>query len=267
MTSGREEMASDETIRRYLLGLGTDEEAEALEARYFEDPEQLAHVRALESELLDAYVRGALPPSERAQIERRYAETPALAERLAFARALSRALGAGDRRRTRAWGPLAIAASTLLALATTGLLADRARLTRRADAMAEAARGARERGDALEARLRGERTPPPPVPPVTVALEPLLRDAGAGASVAATTGEVELRLRADAGRYPRFSVAMDGADGVAVWAGAGVREGGAVVARVPGALLPPGRYAVALSGVGLGAGPEILHRYAVRVTP
>jgi len=68
-------------------------------------------------------------------------------------------------------------------------------------------------------------------------------------------------------RARRFSVAIDGPDGVAVWAGPGRRDGDIVVAGVPGQLLPPGRYAVELSGVGLGSGPEVLHRYAVRVTP
>jgi hypothetical protein len=259
-------MTSDETIRRYLLGLGSEDEAEALEARYFEDPDALANVRAVESELLDAYVRGALDPSVRALVEQRYAETPVLAERLAFARALAGALRSGGRPRTRAWAPpLAIAASTLLALATTGLLVDRARLTRRADTLAAEANAARAHADALSGELAG-RAARPPLPPVAVALEPLLRDAGTDASVATTAGEVELRLRADAGRYPRFSVAIDGPDGVAVWAGPGVRDGGIVVARVPGALLMPDRYAIALSGVGLGPGPEVLHRYALRVT-
>jgi anti-sigma factor RsiW len=260
-------MTSDETIRRYLLGLGSEDEAQALEVLYFEDPEALAHVRAVESELLDAYVRGTLDPSLRAPVEQRYAETPALAERLAVAQALPRALGSRGRPRARTWSsPLAIAASTLLALATTGLLVDRVRLTRRADALAADANGQRVRNGALEAALR-ERTPRPPLPPVAVALEPLLRDAGGDASVAATTGALELRLRADAGRYPRFSVAIDGPDGVAVWAGAGRRDGGGVVALLPGGLLPPGRYAIALSGIGLGPEPEVLHRYALRVTP
>jgi hypothetical protein len=257
-------MTSDETIRRYLLGLGSEDEAEALEARYFEDPEALAHVRAVESDLLDACARGALEPPLRALVEQRYRETPALAQRLELARALPRALGSGGRPRGRAWGPsLAIAASTLLALATTGLLVDRARITRRADTLAADANAARARVEALSGEL-AERAVPPPVP---VALDPLLRDAGTEASVTTTAGEVELRLRADAGRYPRFSVAIDGPDGVAVWAGAGRREGDVVLARVPGPLLAPGRYAVALSGVGLGPGPEVLHRYAVRVTP
>jgi hypothetical protein len=260
-------MTSEETIRRYLLGLGSEDEAEALEARYFEDPDALAHVRAVESELLDAYARGSLDPSLQALVERRYAETPALAERLALAQALGRALASGGRPRARAWAPpLAIAASTLLAVATTGLLVDRARLTRRADALAADARSARARGDALSAELAA-RSASEPAPPVRVALDPLLRDAAADASVAATAGEVELRLRADAGRYPRFSVTIDGPDAVAAWAGAGRRDGGVVVARVPGPLLPPGRYAVALAGVGLGPGPEVLHRYALRVTP
>jgi anti-sigma factor RsiW len=259
-------MTSDETIRRYLLGPGSEDEAEALEALYFDDPEALANVRAVESELLDAYARGTLDPSLRAQVEQRYAETPALAERLALARALPRALGSGGRPRARAWSaPLAIAASTLLALATAGLLVDRARLTRRADALAADATAARARANALSAEL-ATRAAPEVARPVPITLDPLLRDAGADTSVAATTGTLELRLRADAGRYPRFSVAIDGPDGVAVWAGPGRRDGAVVVARVAGGLLPPGRYAVAISGVGLGPGPEVLHRYALRVT-
>ena len=258
-------MTSDEAVRRYLLGQSPDDEAEALEARYFEDPEELENVRAVEAELLDAYVRGTLDPSERALVEHRYAETPALQERVAFARALSRAIPVG-RARARAFRPLlATAASTLLALAVTGLLVDRARLTRRADALAADVQAARARGDALSAE-RASRAVLEPIPSVAVALDPLLRDAGTDASVATTAAEIELRLRADAGRYPRFSVAIDGEDGVAVWAGPGRRDGDVVVAGVPGHLLPPGRYAVTLSGVGLGSGPEVLHRYVVRVT-
>jgi hypothetical protein len=260
-------MTSDETIRRYLLGLGSEDEAEALEALYFEDPEALAQVRAVESELLDAYARGTLDPALRAPVEQRYGETPALATRLAVARALPRALAAGGRPRARGRrSPVALAAAALLALATTGLLVDRARLTRRADDLAAEARGQRLRGEALATELAA-RTAPDAPPPVPVALEPLLRDAGAGASVAATAGAVELRLRADAGRYPRFSVAIDGPDGVAAWAGPGRRDGDVVFASVPGRLLPPGRYAIALTGVGLGPEPEFLHRYALRVTP
>jgi hypothetical protein len=258
-------MTSDETIRRYLLGESPDDEAEALEALYFEDPRELERFRALEAELLDACARGALDPSLQALVERRYAQTPALAERLAFARALPKALRRGGAR-TSAWAsPLAIAASTLLALATTGLLVDRARLTRRADTLTADARGQRERADALERALR-ERAPHEAPPPVALALDPLLRDGGAEASLASTPGEVELRMRADAGRFERFSITIDGPDGGAVWAGAGRRDGGTVVVRVPGNLLAPGRYAVTLSGLGLGPGPEVLHRYAVRVT-
>jgi hypothetical protein len=261
-------MSENETIRRYLLGQATEAEAEELEAAYFDDPAALADVRAVEAELLDAYARGGLDPGLRALVEGRYGESPALAERLAFARALPKALERGGGPRRRAWGPsLAIAASTLLALATTGLLVDRARLTRRADDLSADARNQRLRGDALESALQQQRAPRATAPPLAVELAPLLRGDGAAASFAATAAEVELRLRADAGRYPRFSVAIDGPDGVAVWAGAGRREGGTVVARVPGALLTPRRYDVALSGVGLGPEPEVLHRYALRVTP
>lgn len=261
-------MTRDETIRRYLLGQATEAEAEAQEALYFDDPAWLANVRAAEADLLDAYARGTLDADGRTLVEQRYAESPVLAERLAFARALAKAVGHGGRPRARARGSsLAIAASTLLAVATTGLLVDRARLTRRADDLSADARSQRARGDALENALQRERVPRATAPALAVDLGPLLRDDGAAASFAATAADVELRLRADAGRYQRFSVAIDGTDGVAVWAGAGRRDGDVVAARVPGSLLPPGRYAVALLGVGLAPEPEVLHHYAMRVTP
>src|SRR6185503_10272889 len=115
----------DVAIRRYLLGLLPDGEAEAVEDSYFERPEAFDGVRGVEDDLIDDYAAGLLPASERAAFESRYLASPGLRHRLLAARALrmarsptpltARPLAAG----MPGWlSPLAIAAALILLIGT-----------------------------------------------------------------------------------------------------------------------------------------------------
>jgi hypothetical protein len=72
-------------MRRYLLGLLPEPEQAALEERFFEDGEILSEMRAVEQDLVDAYVRGQLGPDEKSVFESHYLSVSRHAERVAFA--------------------------------------------------------------------------------------------------------------------------------------------------------------------------------------
>ncbi len=112
----------DAALRRYLLGLLPEAEAEALEEAYFARPEVLERVRGVEGDLLDDYASGRLEPGEIATFESRYLATAPLRGRVVAARAIR--LATADKRGPAArvmapvrWRvPLAIAAGLFLAV-------------------------------------------------------------------------------------------------------------------------------------------------------
>lgn len=87
-----EEKLGKEILNRYLLGDLSESEAEAVEARYFADPAYLCEVLAARDDLLDAGLRGELPPLEMQQLSARLQVLPGLQEQAAFAHSLQQAL-------------------------------------------------------------------------------------------------------------------------------------------------------------------------------
>jgi hypothetical protein len=83
---------NDEVIVHYLLGELPEEKQTELEERYFADDELHDRVRAVETELAEAYVRGELGARDRERFEARLAASPRLGERVAFVRALLKVL-------------------------------------------------------------------------------------------------------------------------------------------------------------------------------
>ena len=112
----------DAALRRYLLGLLPEAEAEPLEDAYFARPEVLETLRGVEDDLLDDYAAGRLSPGEKGAFEGRYLASPRLRDRVVAARALR--LASADRLparmaivRAKPWvARLAIAAGVLLAV-------------------------------------------------------------------------------------------------------------------------------------------------------
>jgi hypothetical protein len=70
-----------------LLGQLADDEAAALEEKYFIDRAFFLRVQAVEQGLIEDYLENRLPRSERAQFESRYLTVPALRQRLEEVRA------------------------------------------------------------------------------------------------------------------------------------------------------------------------------------
>jgi len=77
-------------IVRYLLGDLPEEEQARLEDLAFSDQEQMQNVLAVESDLIDEYVRGELSDSERQRFERRFLVSSERRQKVEFARALAR---------------------------------------------------------------------------------------------------------------------------------------------------------------------------------
>ena len=80
---------SEQNVTRYLLGELSEAERDALEEKYFADPQVFDQVLKAESELLDNYVRGRLSKNAREQFERAYLTDPVRRERVKFAEALA----------------------------------------------------------------------------------------------------------------------------------------------------------------------------------
>lgn len=84
--------STEQTMTRYLLGDASEQECVAVEDKFLRDPEYLKQLRAVESELIDDYVCGALPERDRLHFERMLSRTPQRRERVIRARRMMNAL-------------------------------------------------------------------------------------------------------------------------------------------------------------------------------
>ena len=75
---------------KYLLGELSEEEQVRVEDRALTDPSYLAEIEAAEADLVDAYVRGKLPPDSLLGFERRFLSSPSRRSKVEFAKALAR---------------------------------------------------------------------------------------------------------------------------------------------------------------------------------
>ena len=73
----------------YILGTLSDEEKARLEESYFVDDAEFEEFEIAEEELIDRYVRGELSLQERDQLEKTFARSPRLIQRVQIARVLA----------------------------------------------------------------------------------------------------------------------------------------------------------------------------------
>jgi hypothetical protein len=89
--------AADEAAVRYLLGEMKEEEKTALEQGVVGEEDSFEQVAAVEDELIDDYLSGALTAEERDRFEKVYLGSSERRERVEFARALHRRLSEKSR--------------------------------------------------------------------------------------------------------------------------------------------------------------------------
>jgi hypothetical protein len=92
----KQHLEEEAELRKYLLGELSLEEQVSVEARLFLDDEYLSQLKAVEDELIDAYVYEELAPGERAKVESRLLSKPGRREDLSIAMALKRYVSDDD---------------------------------------------------------------------------------------------------------------------------------------------------------------------------
>jgi len=97
----------------YLLHKLPEEERDALEDRWMEDPVLYEELRNAEVDLLDAYARGTLSSAERERVAKYLLDSPIQRRKLLFARTLRNSFPASARL-TTPWSRIASAAAILL---------------------------------------------------------------------------------------------------------------------------------------------------------
>src|SRR5262245_36490060 len=111
------ETAKDQRLIRYLVGQLSEAERTDVEDRYFADDALFEYLSAIETELIDAYIRAELSPANRAHFEQRFLGSPRPRARIGLARRLHEraVMWAGT-----AATPASLAAGTMTATATSG---------------------------------------------------------------------------------------------------------------------------------------------------
>jgi hypothetical protein len=166
MSLSHEAEHDEQAMTRYFLGLLPAHEAEQLDEQSLADTDLARRLRAVEHDLVDAYVRGALDDTTRQQFERSYLTSPRRREKVRFAESLRRAVDKNATptptqtptptptpsptpapvRRSRfsfGWGPLAFAATILLIV--SGILGFEALRLRQQLTVVETQRAAQDR--------------------------------------------------------------------------------------------------------------------------
>jgi hypothetical protein len=278
----------DAALRRYLLGLLPEAEADAVEEAYFVRPDVLERVRGVEHDLLDDYAAGQLEPGEKAAFESRYLASSSLRERVEAARALR--LATADKeaparvvvRPVRWRVPLAIAAGLLLVVLAFWIRPPRpsqltsASLPSAAPSESPLPPSAASGGPALAPSATAPSRQPPMSRAVVFALSPvLLRGQGRPAQLRLTEGTdvVVLELEGDSALLPpspsELEAVIKTVEGEEVWRGEArhtrdaARPSLLAFTRVPAKRLAPGDYLLTLSGQDADEGT--LYSYFLRV--
>jgi hypothetical protein len=83
-------LSTEDSIKRYLLGLLPEDEQQQVELRLLTESEFSEELLASEEELMELYLADALSAEERAAFERHFLSTPERQRKLRFARTLKR---------------------------------------------------------------------------------------------------------------------------------------------------------------------------------
>ena len=84
----RDEFKREAEVRRFFLGEMSEDERGAFEETFIADEELFEQMRVAEEELIEAYVRGTLAPSERGKFERGFLTTARRRARVEFTRSM-----------------------------------------------------------------------------------------------------------------------------------------------------------------------------------
>jgi hypothetical protein len=291
----RSERTEELLLVKYLLGHLSEEEQVRVEDRAFADRVYLNTLEAVEADLIDDYVRGALKSEERLAFEQRFLMSPQRREKVAFAKTLAQVSDdvkraeQPARNRPSAWRMVldifrgrhiglqfAAAAAALVCVATVWWLVQQNAAMRSRLIAADAQR------QTLERQLSAERKRPaqvldahPPAPAAAPLIATLVLSSGlsraesrteqlvlsAGVQVAHIDVQLEPR-----DEYSRFRVELRTRRGEEILTRSNlarhrVGPGYAVSLDVPASALAAGDYEVAIKGIPAGGPAEDIGYY------
>ena len=263
-----------EKIREYLLGKSTSEDSALVEERLLGDDEFYQQLLVVEDELVDQYLAGLLPDSEREQFETYFLATPERREKLRFTRNLKKYVSSAEAdrasiadytdvvperntspapnrplKRFSFWSnPIlsySLAAAAVVAVALAGVMS-----------------------------YRVWNAPPHTGKALAVELVPGLSrgdERTKQITIPADTATVQLQLRgSNISDYQIYRAILQTADGSEISRQDDLRRDPAssdrVIYPIPAALLKPGNYSLKLSGLNQQGQYDDIARYYLRVT-
>lgn len=259
--------SADELLARYLLGDALPEaEQAAIEERYFTDDLYFDHLLAIEDELIDRHLHGALSGSETAQFEKHFLASNRRREKWEAQRAIasffrSRPAVAGWRAFLRSLSlQTRLVAGAALFAAALGMVL-----------LSWAYWDLRGQNDRLQTRLAEIREQPlaaPEVAAFVLRAERLRASAGDQVEIKPNTRWVELRVEIPqfAMGSSTFAAVLSTADGQKLWEQSGLAKNGASVEiDSPASMLQNGDYVLTLTASS-GHTRVNLPAYQFRVT-
>jgi hypothetical protein len=294
MSSPDKPVYEDQRVVQYLLGSISQEEANRLDELSIADDEFAERLRAVEDDLVDAYVRGDLSGDSLDRFQSHYLASPYRREKVRFAESLrtlcNQAPAAprqSERTARRWWFSPAwtfAAAACLMLLAGGYLIYDNSRLRdqmTRAELDREALQKSRRdlQRQIQEQRLPAAEAPgnrPPEPSPgsfMALVLTPQTRGSGPLSAIALPPAaeQAMFQLELESGIFDSYqAVLKDPADGRILWRGGTLKaasgsDGKLVAVSLPGSLLKTQNYSLDLFGVPRAGAGEWLGSYAFRV--
>jgi hypothetical protein len=305
MALSHEPKHDDERLVDYLLGMLSEQETERLDELSIVDEDVAARLVAVENDLVDAYVRGALTGARLERFKAHYLASPQRRERVKFAEDF---IGAVDRtappapslmrfvpRSVAAWGR--VVAAALLLVAGGVLVVNHLQLRSSLDeAQARSASLDRQR-HGLEQQLASERaanaettreldqarsslsdaiqkpSTEKPTPTFALVLLPQTRSLGPIPTVAVRSGTsaIPVELQLEANDFAAYSVALnDPATNRVIWrsgriAAVPVGRTSNVAVEIPAGLLHSQHYSLELSGYGTDRSAQTVTSYTFLV--
>ena len=270
----------DDELVRYLLGQLPEEARERLDEASIADDDIAARLDALETNLVDSYVRGELSGATLERFESYYLSSPRRRENVRQAAVF---LGAIDRsvRPTR-WSVLApFAAAAALAIAVGGAYVFQAgrprsqvaQVTSGSEAVAPRPSEAPAASSAASTASPDGRQAPAPARIVAVALPPPTRSVAAIPILTVPVGadRVRFELQLEAHDFPSYRVGLqDPVTRQILWRSdwtvpRGSANQVSVSVLVPAKLLAERHYSLELTGRDAGGRAEVIGIYTVRV--
>jgi hypothetical protein len=287
--------SDEQLVVQYLLGSIPEEEATRLDELAFVSDEFAERLRAVEYDLVDAYVKGELSGEVLDRFQLHYLTSPARREKVKFAESLLAwsnrtpevsARSARSPRRRWFIPALAFAATTCLVLACGYLLYENSRLRIQMTQTQRDHESLKLRERTLERQIGEQRLatatvpenkPAPPlqstVNAIALILLPQTRGAGPIPAIvlSPTADRAEFRLELESGDFTGFQAKLkDLATNRVLWRGGNLKEESQGDSRrvrvsVPAGLLKPQNYSLELTAIPSAGARELLSSYAFRV--